>query len=484
MNFSRSKQLICVVAGLMFAGCGMEYEESPGSMEVASQAVTTENMAVYDTPFLVPACLGSSSSCDTGTLIDGRGTRGPESNAPNTLFSSCADGSAGTYHFDESVDRLRIYTQDGGPFLPGKQVTVEATVWGYQTYSSDWFELYYATDANAPQWTQLVSLQATQAGAHVLSASFTLSEGTDLQAIRAVFRYTSSPGACVAANYTDRDDLVFRLGDAPPAVSLSVENPVAGGTVRLSASASDDLGVDRVLFYAGAQYLGYDPVAPYGLNWNSTLYIDGTYTLTARAVDSTGHSTTSAPVTFVVDNTAPSVAFTAPSAGAQLSGVSTLTASASDANGVVRVEFLADGTLVGSDASAPYALDWNTIGIANGSHLLTAKAYDVAGRVSEAQVMVTVYNDLPPTGSITAPGSGAVVSGTVNISVNALDDLGVDRVTFYIGTHYITWDGTPPYSINFNTLNYINGNYTLTARVFDTAGNMTVTAQVPVTIQN
>jgi Bacterial Ig domain len=484
MNFTRSRQLICVVAGLMFAGCGMDYEESPGSLEVATQAVTTGSMAIYDTTFLAPACLGSSSSCDTGTLIDGRGTRGPESNAPNTLFSSCADGTSGAYHVDESVDRLRISTQDGGPFLPGKQVTVEATVWGYRTYTYDWFELYYATDANAPQWTQLASLQATQAGAHVLSASFTLSGGANLQAIRAVFRYTSSPGPCVAANYTDRDDLVFRLGDAPPAVSLSVESPVAGGTVRLSASASDDLGVDRVLFYAGAQYLGYDPTAPYALNWNSTLYIDGTYTLTARAVDSTGQTTTSAPITFVVDNTAPSVAFTAPSAGALLSGVSTLTASASDANGVVRVEFLADGTLVGSDESAPYALDWNTIGIANGSHLLTAKAYDAAGHVSQAQVMVTVHNDLPPTGSITAPGSGAVLSGTANLSVNALDDLGVDRVTFYIGTHYITWDGTPPYSINFNTLNYINGNYTLTARIFDTAGKMTVTTEVPVTIQN
>jgi hypothetical protein len=167
-----------------------------------------------------------------------------------------------------------------------------------------------------------------------------------------------------------------------------------------------------------------------------------------------------------------------------LSGESTLTASASDANGVVRVEFLKDGALVGFDESQPYALSWNTLGTANGSHLLTARAYDAAGHISESHVMVTVHNAQPPTGSITAPGSGAVLSGTINIAVAALDDLGVDRVTFYIGTQYITWDGSAPYAINFNTLNFINGNYTLTARIIDTAGNVTVTAGVPVTIQN
>jgi beta-glucanase (GH16 family) len=122
--------------------------------------------------------------------------------------------------------------------------------------------------------------------------------------------------------------------------------------------------------------------------------------------------------------------------------------------------------------------------MANGSHILTARAHDAAGHISESQVSVSVDNDLPPTGSITSPASGAVLSGTIPIAVDAQDDRGVDRVTFYLGNQYITWDGKAPYSINFNTLNFINGDYVLTARIYDTAGNMTITNAVPVHIQN
>ena len=65
-------------------------------------------------------------------------------------------------------------------------------------------------------------------------------------------------------------------------------------------------------------------------HWNSTLYADGTYSLTARAIDSADQPTTSAPITVTVDNTAPTVSLTSPVSGAVLSGTATLAASASD----------------------------------------------------------------------------------------------------------------------------------------------------------
>jgi hypothetical protein len=46
--------------------------------------------------------------CDSGSLLDGRATLGPESNAPNTLGSSCADGKKGAYHVDSSVDAIVV----------------------------------------------------------------------------------------------------------------------------------------------------------------------------------------------------------------------------------------------------------------------------------------------------------------------------------------------------------------------------------------
>jgi hypothetical protein len=418
-------------------------------------------------------------------LVNGRGPLGPEANAPNTLFSSCADGTAGEYHVDESLDQVRIYTVDTGGFLPGKQVTVEATVWASDDYTVDRLVLYYAPDANAPQWTHVATLQMTQPGAQVLTKRFTLSEGADLQAIRAIVRNNTYSGACASGRFADRDDLVFRLGDAAPQVSLSSPGELLSGTVTLAAEATDDILIDRVLFYAGANYLGYDPLAPYGLNWNTALLSDGTYVLTARAVDGSEQQAVSAPVIVVVDNFGPTVAFTAPSSGAVVSGSNiTLQASAQDGNGVVRVEFFDGYTLLGTVTEEPYQLNWDTVGRANGTHWLYAEAYDAIGHVGTSSVRVTVKNDVPPTGNITSPAPNAVLSDTVTFSVRAQDESGVDRVTFYVGTRYVTWDGTAPYSINLNTLNFPNGDYVLTARIFDTTGHMTVTAGVPVTIQN
>ncbi|RJS20689.1 serine protease [Corallococcus sp. H22C18031201] len=93
------------------------------------------------------------------------------------------------------------------------------------------------------------------------------------------------------------------------------------------------------------------------------------------------------------DTTAPTTSLTAPAAGAVLSGTSTVSATASDNVGVSRVEFYAGTTLLGTDSTAPYAVDWNTASVANGAYVLTAKAYDAAGNVgTSSSVSVTVDN--------------------------------------------------------------------------------------------
>ena len=61
---------------------------------------------------------------------------GSEPNQPNTINSSCADGTSGTFHSDESNDRLAIATTDGSTLAAGKTVKVSATVWAYS-----WFHL-------------------------------------------------------------------------------------------------------------------------------------------------------------------------------------------------------------------------------------------------------------------------------------------------------------------------------------------------------
>ena len=93
------------------------------------------------------------------------------------------------------------------------------------------------------------------------------------------------------------------------------------------------------------------------------------------------------------DTTAPTTSITSPAPGATLSGTVAVAASASDAVGVTKVEFLLDGVLKSSDTVSPWAWSWVTSGVANGSHTLTTRAWDAAGNVgTSAPVTVTVAN--------------------------------------------------------------------------------------------
>ena len=112
------------------------------------------------------------------------------------------------------------------------------------------------------------------------------------------------------------------------------------------------------------------------------------------------------------DVVAPSVNLTAPANGATLSGNVDLSVSASDAVGVVKVEFYANGSLLGVDLAAPYGLTWNTLDVANGTYGLMAKAFDAAGNAgSDADTSITIQN---------GAGGGAPV--IVNFTSEAAND--------------------------------------------------------------
>lgn len=92
-----------------------------------------------------------------------------------------------------------------------------------------------------------------------------------------------------------------------------------------------------------------------------------------------------------LDPNPPAASITAPANGATVSGTVTVSASASDDIGVDRVEFLLDGNLLASDASAPYAASWDTATSASGAHVLSARAVDLAGNTGTSPaVNVTV----------------------------------------------------------------------------------------------
>ena len=173
----------------------------------------TAHTAVYSSTLKAPECATVGSSCDSGpSLLLGRDTLsgGAEPHQPNTINNSCADGTSGTFHSDESNDRIVIASTSGGALTHGTTATVTATVWAYSAYTTDSLDLYYAANANSPVWVLIRTIQPTKAGAQTLSATFTLPTGS-LQAVRAQFRYLGSASACTVGSYNDHDDLVFAV---------------------------------------------------------------------------------------------------------------------------------------------------------------------------------------------------------------------------------------------------------------------------------
>jgi hypothetical protein len=93
------------------------------------------------------------------------------------------------------------------------------------------------------------------------------------------------------------------------------------------------------------------------------------------------------------DTTPPTVSVTSPANGATVSGALAVNATASDNTGVIRVDVLVDGAVAGSDTTAPYSVTIDTTTLGNGSHALSARAFDAANNAgTSATVTVTVQN--------------------------------------------------------------------------------------------
>ncbi len=250
-------------------------------------------------------------------------------------------------------------------------------------------------------------------------------------------------------------------------------------------SFEDTTGVNAKFNYISTKGLGGLIIYSLGMGYPG----NGTYPLLAQVKrDMGGGSTAVIPP---ADTIAPAISITSPANGATVSGIVSVSANATDNVGVTGVSFKVDGSLLGSVLSlAPFTTSLVTTTLTNGSHTITATATDAAGNSSTASVTVNVSNAVaskdttPPTVSITSPSNGATISGTVALSANASDNVGVTGVQFQIdGTNFGGPVSSSPYTTTLSTTGLSNGTHTLSAVASDAAGN-TATSSVTVDISN
>lgn len=119
-----------------------------------------------------------------------------------------------------------------------------------------------------------------------------------------------------------------------------------------------------------------------------------------------------------------------------------------------------------------------------GEHYYYAKVTQADGKILwSAPIWVTQTNsgdNVQPT--VTASQSGT--SGTITVSANASDNVGVTMVEFYVDNVLKATSNVAPYSATINSTTLSNGSHSLVARAYDAAGNVGLSAPVTFSVNN
>src|SRR5262249_55983080 len=143
---------------------------------------------------------------------------------------------------------------------------------------------------------------------------------------------------------------------------------------------------------------------------------------------------------------------------------------------VAGVQFLLDGQPIGPAVLfGPYSTAWDSRTVANGSHVLSARAWDVAGNSSFTNGVTVVVGNAadttPPAVQVTSPSNGSAASGPLVLNAVASDNIGVASVQFRLnGVNIGSPDTTAPYRVVWDPHTVSDGVYSLVAVATDVSG--------------
>ncbi|MFM8334581.1 MAG: Ig-like domain-containing protein, partial [Opitutaceae bacterium] len=286
---------------------------------------------------------------------------------------------------------------------------------------------------------------------------------------------------------------------AMPTVSLtapannSTGSVGSAATLTASATASTGATVAGVTFFQNGVQIGVeDTSAPYTVSF--TPATAGNYALTASVRDDAGITVTSSTVNYTATSAQPTIALTAPAAGATITvnTAATVTATATAGTGatISQVQFLLGGTtIIGTVTTAPYSISWTPTTTGNVS--LTARVLDSSGAsVTSSAVSATVV--AAPTVSLTAPAnnSSATVGSPVTVTASPTASPGatVSKVAFFVtpsggAQSQIGADvAAAPYTVAWTPPSA--GNFSLTAVVTDSTNQTGTSSAVAVAVVN
>lgn len=382
----------------------------------------------------LPALLPGSVQAPTGGQEDGVITKLSPSGAP--ISSGRFGGSSSDYIYGVAVDSAGAVSIAGFTISADFPVTGSAAIGSYRG-GGDAFVLQINASGTALSYSSYLGGTSTDQGnaialdgaknvyvtGYTYSSDFPVTNGSVLPSTLSTF----------AAKYLEGSDTV-----APTcAITSPADGATVSGTVSLTASASDNVGVAKVEFLVDGAVIGTDLYSPYSASWNTAGFANGSHSLACRAYDAAGNTGSSSTTVTVNNPPTCTLAYdktTVPSGGnATLTLTTTGTIPGSSRvylsgtrNGVTDFNNYDAGFLPYSQyfrnsySSAGYYRRWVVVKAYDGSTVCTS---NIATVTFEAPKCTAAFSK-----SVVAPGSSVV------FSLSSVGDIPSGSISYLYGT--------------------------------------------------
>lgn len=284
----------------------------------------------------------------------------------------------------------------------------------------------------------------------------------------------------------------------PPTLTITypADQSVLSDTVTISAYAFDNVELEKVTLYLNDSVVHESKDGPFDYIWPTVNNTEDEYhNIRAKARDLAGNENYTSTIQVLVDNqdnVIPTGALIFPFTGQTLNGDVNIIIEANDNEGISLVTLYINGDSVSAYTQPPYTYLWNTLEEVD-DVIYTIHAHVVdnsSNQITLGPINITIDNyeteDLiPPTGNIIHPPSASTVSGTIDIQVNAVDNIQMGYVEFIIDGSLVNTDSIVPYSYTWDTTNEIEDtDHVINVNLSDSVGNTASLFPVTVFVDN
>jgi hypothetical protein len=129
-------------------------------------------------------------------------------------------------------------------------------------------------------------------------------------------------------------------------------------------------------------------------------------------------------------------------------------------------------------------IEYDNNGVWDPTELQHYKAFATDAKLVDASKRL--IDNSAPSISLTAPANNSQVHGTVRISANARDNVGVTAVVLRVDDNYVATssNSTSPYTVTLDTRQFSNGTHSYYLRAWDAANNHSDSAHITIKVQN